>query len=98
MNTAGARYLGIVLAMMVAGLSRPDEAAASSKGRIGEKIQDVTLTDMEGQRVNLLKHHEGQILVIAYTGVASKYSIAPESEIPAYLSADRSNHCAGNRG
>ena len=74
MNAPSVRSLGIVLAVMLGGVSGPDETAASLKDRIGEKIQDVTLTDMQGGSVNLLKYHRGQILVVAYTGLGCPIS------------------------
>ncbi|MCH8913660.1 MAG: redoxin family protein [Planctomycetes bacterium] len=74
MSTSAARSLGMLLALMLAGVGGPEESAASSKDRIGEKIQDVTLTDMQGGRVNLLEHHSGKVLVIAYTGVGCPIS------------------------
>ena len=49
-------------------------ADASPKDRIGEKLADVTLLDLDGKSVNLLDYHTGKVLVIAYTGLGCPIS------------------------
>ena len=60
---------GLTLACAAATLVAPHRAAASPKDRIGEKIENVTLLDLDGNEVKLLDYHTGSALVIAYTGV-----------------------------
>lgn len=60
----------LVLAMTcIAGI-----ASASPIDRIGEKLQDVTLPDLDGKPQSLLSFHDGELLVIAYTGVGCPIS------------------------
>jgi peroxiredoxin len=50
------------------------EALASPKDRVGEKLANVTLEDLEGKKVELLDFHKDEVLVVAYTGVGCPIS------------------------
>ncbi len=70
---------------------------ASTKDRIGEKLADVELTDLQGKPVSLLDYHSGKVLVIAYTGVGCPISgrYAPRLEALAQKYKKKGVHLVG---
>lgn len=53
-------------------------AIATPKDRIGETLKDVALRGMDGKTVELMSHHSGKVLVVAFTGlgcpIAGRYA------------------------
>lgn len=52
----------------------PAVAAGNPVDRIGEKLEDVRLQDLEGKAVQLLDYHTEEVLVICYTGLGCPIS------------------------
>ncbi|MGB0717535.1 MAG: redoxin domain-containing protein [Phycisphaerae bacterium] len=59
--------LGVVLCVGGAAFGNP-------KDRVGETLQDVTLRTLNGESVQLMDYHKGDVLVIAYTGLGCPIS------------------------
>ena len=65
--------LQVMLAVMLLSAAlRP--AFANPEDRIGETLKDVTLKTLNGESVQLLDYHKGDILVLAYTGLGCPIS------------------------
>ncbi len=78
MNTLVVDRIGCWTLCLIIALSAGPSVDASPKDRIGEKLEDVTLTDMDGKSIQLSKFFEGDLLVIAYSGrgcpIAQRYA------------------------
>ena len=52
----------------------PSLAAANPVDRVGEKMEDVVLVNLKGERVQLFDQHTDEVLVICYTGLGCPIS------------------------
>jgi len=69
------RFISASIVMFVATMTiTSTTAVANPKDRVGEKLTNVSLVDLDGKKVDLLDFHKGKVLVVAYTGLGCPIS------------------------